>query len=188
MGLLQEKPMHPYEKTATLREHRIDAAVKSRHRDALRHRVTRPRGLDRAGNRPQRTVYTGADLGCREFTARLDGLVRTPSPDDPLFLGTLTCLGALGPERARDALTERAGRLLPNGKPVLVCAGGGADARAAAGAGVAVAIGTWPEHPEVDAVLVRHDGHAAWVRTTDGAHSGGLAEALRRWCPAPAAG
>jgi hypothetical protein len=40
-----------------------------------------------------------------------------------------------------------------------------------------------PDHPELAAILLRPDGHTAWLRTTDQDHTAGLHQALRHWHP-----
>ncbi|WP_017555690.1 PadR family transcriptional regulator [Nocardiopsis baichengensis] len=119
MGLLLEKPMHPYEMRATLRDRGLDTAFKlgtgtlyDTVRALLEREWIREEDTGSDGDRPRRTVYALTDAGRTAFSERLDALVRTPADDEyPVFLSAVAYLGALGPDRARDALTERAGRL-----------------------------------------------------------------------------
>lgn len=118
MGLLQEKPMHPYEMAATLRERQMETAFKvttgtlySTVESLARKGWIAPHATARQGNRPQRTVYTRTDLGEQEFLAWLDTIIRTPAPEYPVFLSAVAYLGALGRDGARNALTERAEHL-----------------------------------------------------------------------------
>jgi DNA-binding PadR family transcriptional regulator len=118
LGLLQEQPMHPYEIAATLRERHKDGTFKVNSGslydtvEALaRHGWIEPVETARDGRRPERTVYAHTDLGHREFVGWIDELIRNPVPEYPKFIAAVSYLGALGPEGAADALTERAAHL-----------------------------------------------------------------------------
>jgi DNA-binding PadR family transcriptional regulator len=118
LGLLQERPMHPYEMAATLRERHKDGSFKINSGslydtvEALaREGWIEPVETGRGGRRPERTVYAHTGLGQREFLRWIDELVRTPVAEYPKFMAALAYLGALGPDRAADALAERAGHL-----------------------------------------------------------------------------
>jgi DNA-binding PadR family transcriptional regulator len=118
LGLLQERPMHPYEMAATLRARHKDSAFKVNSGslydtvEALaRESWIEPVQTQRDGRRPERTVYAFTALGQDEFLVWIDELIRTPVPEYPKFIAAVSYLGALGPDRAADALTERAGQL-----------------------------------------------------------------------------
>lgn len=118
MGLLQEKPMHPYELSSTLRERHMDTTFKLSTGtlydtvDTLaRHGWIEPHSTAREGNRPQRTVYTHTEHGRREFLGWLDEIIRVPAPEYPRFLSAIAYLAALGPARAAETLLERSQRL-----------------------------------------------------------------------------
>ncbi|GGN90664.1 PadR family transcriptional regulator [Actinoplanes lobatus] len=118
LGLLLERPMHPYDVLGELRRRsETQAAV-----------ITRGSVYDivaalntagwvaetarlRQGNRPERTVYALTDAGRDELVRRLDEQIRNPRRDFTPFVGAVAYLGALGPDGAADALTERAERL-----------------------------------------------------------------------------
>lgn len=118
MGLLMERPMHPYEMAATLRERGKDAAVRV-NRGSLYDvvRAIEAEGWIRAvetvrdGGRPARTVYELTDPGRDVFTTRLDHQIREPGREFPRFLTAVAYLGALGPNGALAALRERETRL-----------------------------------------------------------------------------
>jgi len=118
LGLLQERPMHPYEMASTLRDRHKDSSFKVNSGslydtvEALtREGWIEPVATQRDGRRPERTVYTFTPLGHREFLGWIDELIRTPVPEYPKFIGAVSYLGALGPDRAAEALAERAGHL-----------------------------------------------------------------------------
>ncbi|MCS0634162.1 PadR family transcriptional regulator [Streptomyces sp. LP05-1] len=118
LGRLLEEPAHPYQLYADLRkrgEHH--AAVLNRGSlynvvDALAAAGwVAATGQERAGNRPERTVYALTEAGRAELVRRLDAHIRTPEREFSAFLGAVSHLGALGPEGAVAALTERSRRL-----------------------------------------------------------------------------
>jgi DNA-binding PadR family transcriptional regulator len=118
LGLLQERPMHPYEMASTLRERHKDGSFKVNSGslydtvEALaRHGWIEPVETARDGRRPERTVYARTEAGDGEFVRWIDELIRTPVPEYPKFLAAVSYLGALGPDGASDALAERAGHL-----------------------------------------------------------------------------
>jgi len=118
LGLLQERPMHPYEMASTLRDRHKDSSFKVNSGslydtvEALtREGWIEPVATQRDGRRPERTVYTFTPLGHGEFLGWIDELIRTPVPEYPKFIGAVSYLGALGPDRAAEALAERAGHL-----------------------------------------------------------------------------
>jgi DNA-binding PadR family transcriptional regulator len=115
LGLLQERPMHPYEMASTLRERHKDSSFKVNSGslydtvEALaRHGWIEPVETARDGRRPERTVYARTDAGDGEFVRWIDELIRTPVLEYPKFLAAVSYLGALGPNGASDALAERA--------------------------------------------------------------------------------
>jgi DNA-binding PadR family transcriptional regulator len=118
LGLLQEQPRHPYEMAGILRERHKDGSFKINSGSLydtvaalVKHGWIAPAGTERDGRRPERTVYAHTELGQREFVGWLDELLREPANEYPKFLAAVSYLGALGPDRARAALTERARRL-----------------------------------------------------------------------------
>ncbi|KJS56508.1 PadR family transcriptional regulator [Streptomyces rubellomurinus] len=118
LGLLQEQPMHPYEMATTLRERHKDSSFKVNSgslydtvESLVRHGWIEPVETARDGRRPERTVYAPTGLGQDEFVRWIDELLRTPVAEYPKFMAAVSYLGALGPERAAEALLERAGHL-----------------------------------------------------------------------------
>lgn len=118
LGLLLEQPAHPYQMLSELRE-RSDSHAAAITRGTLYNTVAAMAeadwvsalGQQRSGNRPERTVYELTPSGRAELVRRLDSQIRNPEREFSRFLGAVTYLGALGPDGAAEALTERAGRL-----------------------------------------------------------------------------
>lgn len=118
LGLLLERPSHPHQMLGELRrrsEHHAAAISRGTLYNTVAALVeagwVAEQGRQRAGNRPERTVYALTAAGRSELVRRLDLQIRTPERDFPQFLGAVTYLGALGPEGATAALTERVRRL-----------------------------------------------------------------------------
>ncbi|MCE6994252.1 PadR family transcriptional regulator [Saccharothrix sp. S26] len=115
LGLLLEHPTHPYQMLTDLRARGGAAINRGTLYDVVEALVAAgwvaPQGTERTGNRPERTVYALTDDGHDELVRRLDSQIRTPRREFTQFLGAVAYLGALGPDGAVDALTERARRL-----------------------------------------------------------------------------
>jgi DNA-binding PadR family transcriptional regulator len=118
LGLLLERPMHPYEMASTLRERHKDTSFKINSgslydtvESLVRHGWIEPVGTARDGRRPERTVYAHTDLGRAEFVRWIEELIRTPTAEFPKFMAAVSYLGALGPDRAAQALSERVEQL-----------------------------------------------------------------------------
>jgi DNA-binding PadR family transcriptional regulator len=114
LGALLERPMHAYQLTGVLAERGVPVNRGSIY-DTLdattRAGWTEARPAEQVGARPQRTPYALTPAGQAELARRLDAQVRMPHQEFPEFLGAVSHLGVLGPERAAGALAERAGRL-----------------------------------------------------------------------------
>ena len=114
LGALLERPMHAYQLAGVLAGRGVPANRGSLY-DTLQAMTrvgwTEPQQAQRDGGRPQRTPYALTQAGRAELARRLDAQVREPRREFPEFLGAVSHLGVLGPERAAGALTERAGRL-----------------------------------------------------------------------------
>jgi DNA-binding PadR family transcriptional regulator len=114
LGALLEQPMHPYELAGVLAGRGVPVNRGSLY-DTMA-AMTRagwiePRPAERQGARPRRIPYALTGAGRAELARRLDSQVRAPRREYPEFLGAVSHLGVLGPQRAADALSERAGRL-----------------------------------------------------------------------------
>lgn len=97
LGLLSERPMHPYEMYQLLVDREEDRLLKVRP-GSLYHAVDRlassgmvePMGTERAGNRPERTRFRITDEGRRALTERLTEMLAQPAveyPEFPLAIG-----------------------------------------------------------------------------------------------------
>lgn len=118
MGQLFERPMHPYEIAATMKERRQHESVKLNYGslytvvDALaRDGFIEPRETVREGRRPERTVYGITAAGRAEFLGWLRDLLRQPVKEYMQFEAGLSFLSAVPPGEAAALLEERA-RLL----------------------------------------------------------------------------
>jgi DNA-binding PadR family transcriptional regulator len=113
--LLYERPMHPYEMAATLRERRKEDSIKLRYGSLytviellLKAGFILEKRITREGNRPERTVYEIAKAGETEMRDWMRELLSTPVKEYPQFEAALSLLAALPPEEATDVLETRA--------------------------------------------------------------------------------
>jgi DNA-binding PadR family transcriptional regulator len=116
--LLFEKPMHPYEMAATLKQRGKEQSIKLRYGSLYsvigqleRETFIEPVSTERAGARPQRTTYRLTRTGEAEMNAWLRSLVSEPVKEYPQFEAALSLLPALPPKEAQALLTQRLGRL-----------------------------------------------------------------------------
>ena len=112
--LLYERPMHPYEMAATLRERRKEDSIKLRYGSLytviellLRAGFIAEKKTTREGNRPERTVYEITKAGESEMRGWMREIVSTPVKEYPQFEAGLSLLPALPPEQATDVLETR---------------------------------------------------------------------------------
>jgi DNA-binding PadR family transcriptional regulator len=114
LGLLSERPRHPYEMQRLIR-FRDKSYVKGLPR-SLYHAIDRLAAaglvevgeISREGRRPERTVYAITDNGREELDAWLGDLLATHEPSDPApFSAGLSLIAYLSPERALGALRAR---------------------------------------------------------------------------------
>jgi DNA-binding PadR family transcriptional regulator len=118
LALLEERPMHPYEMFQTLIARREDKLVKVRP-GSLYHTVSRladqelvrAEGVDRAGNRPERTTYRITGRGRDALRNRIAEIVRRPVPEYPIFPVALGELHNLPKPEVLALLRERIGIL-----------------------------------------------------------------------------
>ena len=115
LALLFERPMHPYEMAATLKQRHKEDSIKLRYGslytviDLLVGRgFIAPRETSRAGKRPERTTYELTGPGYDELRSWMQDLLRTPVNEYPQFTAGLSLLPVLPPEEAVALLRERA--------------------------------------------------------------------------------
>src|ERR687885_65916 len=118
MALLYERPMHPYEMVATMRERGKHESVRLRYSSLYsivgaleREGLIVPLERRREGRRPERTVYALTEEGRDEFLSWLRELVREPVKEDTQFAAGLSFIPALPPAEAAALLEERVRRL-----------------------------------------------------------------------------
>jgi DNA-binding PadR family transcriptional regulator len=118
LNLLAERPMHPYEMRALMRQRGHDRAFRIRESsvyDTVSRLADRgfiePVEVSRDGRRPERTVYAITEAGRDELMAWLWELASKPSEEYPPFAAPLMFIYALGRDRAIAAFTQRAASL-----------------------------------------------------------------------------
>ncbi|WP_433658782.1 PadR family transcriptional regulator [Nocardia sp. CA-128927] len=118
LALLEEQPMHPYEMYQLLIARREDALIKVRP-GSLYHTVARlaeqklvrAEGVDREGNRPERTTYRITEHGRVALRNRITEILRYPTPEYPVFPVALAESHNLPKEDVVALLRERIGYL-----------------------------------------------------------------------------
>ena len=120
LALLFERPMHPYEMAATLKERGKDDSIKIRYGSLytvidqlLRERLIAVRETIRDGGRPERTIYTLTDVGIGELGDWMRDLLSRPAKEYPQFEAGLTLLPVLPPDEAIEMLQRRIAALDP---------------------------------------------------------------------------
>ena len=112
--LLYERPMHPYEMAATLRERRKEESIKLRYGSLytviellVKAGFIAQKKTTRQGRRPERTVYEINKAGEAEMRAWMREILSTPSKEYPQFEAGLSLLPALPPQEVTDVLATR---------------------------------------------------------------------------------
>jgi DNA-binding PadR family transcriptional regulator len=121
LSVLSEKPMHPYEISATMRSRGLDASIRLNYGslysvvDGLARRgLIEPQETEREGKRPERTVYAITDAGRAEVTDWLSELLGTTTKEYPRFEAGLALMGVLPPDRVVALLRQRIDQLEGN--------------------------------------------------------------------------
>lgn len=119
LALLRESNRHPYEMQHLLRERNIEAVVKLRGGsvyDAIDRLVkaglAEVAGHDRAGSRPERTIYTITPAGVDTLITIIRKYVGTVVPEFPAFTAGLAHILNLERDEAVGLLRERRSTLL----------------------------------------------------------------------------
>ena len=115
LSLLTERPMHPYEMSAIMRQRDVSSAIKLNQSslysviEALqREEWIVPVETQREGRYPERTIYTTTEAGREEFADWLRSLIQRPATEYTQFAAGLTFLGHLPPTEAATLLQEHA--------------------------------------------------------------------------------
>ena len=118
LALLFERPMHPYEMAATLKQRGKEQSIKLRYGSLYtvigqleREAFIESAGTDREGGRPERTTYRLTATGEAEMSSWLRSLVSKPVKEYPQFEAALSLLPALPPQDVQALLAERLGHL-----------------------------------------------------------------------------
>ena len=100
--LLFERPMHPYEMAATLKERHNGESIKLRYGSLytviellVREGFIVPKETSREGRRPERTVYMLTPVGEVEMRDWLADLIGNPAKEYPRFEAALSLMPAL---------------------------------------------------------------------------------------------
>jgi DNA-binding PadR family transcriptional regulator len=114
LALLFERPMHPYEMGALLKQRRKEDSIKFRYGSLytvidllLQRGYIAARETAREGKRPERTVYELTAAGRDELHAWMVDLVGMPAKEYPRFEAALCLLPVLPPEEALALLRRR---------------------------------------------------------------------------------
>ena len=116
--LLCERPMHPYEMAATLRERRKESSIKLNYgslytviEQLLRENFIAVREVLKEGKRPEKTIYQLTATGEVELVDWMRELVSSPVKEYPMFEAAISLLPVLPPEEVIDLLEIRIGLL-----------------------------------------------------------------------------
>lgn len=114
MVFLGERPMHPYEIARLLRQRGKEQSIKINYgslytvvQNLEKHGFVEVTGVQRQGNRPERTLYGLTTDGRTEMHDWLADLVAVPAREYPAFEAALSLLMALHPDEVAELLAER---------------------------------------------------------------------------------
>jgi DNA-binding PadR family transcriptional regulator len=118
LGLLTERPMHPYEMSTTLRERAKEESIKLNYgslysvvESLQRHQLIDVQETIREGRRPERTIYAITDAGRTEFVDWLSNLLAIPVKEYTQFEAALSLMPGLAPDEVLRLLQTRRTRL-----------------------------------------------------------------------------
>ncbi|WP_394619256.1 PadR family transcriptional regulator [Lentzea sp. JNUCC 0626] len=114
LALLTERPMHPYEMAQTMRERHQEEVIKLNYGSLYtvveslhRHELITAAAVQKAGNRPERTVYAVTDTGTAELHSWLRALIAEPAREYRQFEAGISMVGLLPPAEALDVVERR---------------------------------------------------------------------------------
>ncbi|MEU4518586.1 PadR family transcriptional regulator [Amycolatopsis sp. NPDC024027] len=118
LSVVLERPRHPYEMAAVLKERGKDADLPIKWGSLYtvvanleKHGFLEAVESVKDGGRPERTVYRITPAGREEFEDWVRELVGTVDPEPPRFKAGLSMIGVLGPDQAIGRLRERLAQL-----------------------------------------------------------------------------
>ena len=118
LSCLNERPMHPYEISTTLRTRGKEQSIKLNYgslyavvESLAKQNLIRPLETTREGRRPQRTVYEITEAGAAEHDDWLAELLSTPAREFTSLEAGLSLMAGLPPGEVERLLNERAERL-----------------------------------------------------------------------------
>jgi len=118
LALLFERPMHPYEMAATMKQRHKEKSIKLRYGSLytviellLARGLIAAQATSREGKRPERTVYRLTDAGREALLDWMRDLLRDPVKEYPQFEAALSLMPVLPPEEAITLLRDRARQL-----------------------------------------------------------------------------
>jgi DNA-binding PadR family transcriptional regulator len=114
LALLSERPMHPYEMAQTMRERHQEEVIKLNYGSLYtvvetlhKHELITASATQKAGNRPERTVYAVTDTGTAELHDWLRELIAVPAKEYPRFEAGISLVGLLPPDDALVVVEQR---------------------------------------------------------------------------------
>ena len=118
LSCLNERPMHPYEISTTLRTRGKEQSIKLNYgslyavvESLAKHGLVRPLETTREGRRPERTIYEITEAGAAEHDDWLAELLSTPQREFTSLEAGLSLMAGLPPDEVARLLGERAERL-----------------------------------------------------------------------------
>jgi DNA-binding PadR family transcriptional regulator len=114
LALLSERPMHPYEMAQTMRERHQEEVIKLNYGSLYtvveslhKHELITASAVQKAGNRPERTVYAVTGAGTAELHDWLRELISVPAREYPRFEAGISLVGLLPPADALQLVHQR---------------------------------------------------------------------------------
>lgn len=118
LSCLSERPMHPYQISATLKHRNKEASIRLNYGSLysvvgslLKQGLIAEHATSQEGNRPQRTVYEITPEGETELVDWMRELIRMPVKEYPALEAGLALLPVLAPTVVVELLRERSDRL-----------------------------------------------------------------------------
>ncbi|SEM61295.1 PadR family transcriptional regulator [Paenibacillus sp. OV219] len=116
LSLLIEKPMHPYEISATMKQRGIPDVIKLNNgslysvvESLLKQMWIVPLQTEREGKHPERTIYAPTDAGRAGFHEWIRELIYSPVKEYPHFPAALSLIGHIAPQETIELLHQRVG-------------------------------------------------------------------------------